>query len=52
VVYVAGVVLAALLLTPIVVAIIQKKDPLMNEQHTAGPASPPGDTAADNVEDV
>ncbi len=51
-VYLAGMVLAALLLTPVVVAIIQRKDPLMNEQHTDGTAAPPQDTTANNVEDV
>jgi len=51
VVYVAGIFLATILLTPVLVAIIQRKEPLMNEQHTAG-AAPPHDTVADNVEDV
>ncbi len=50
-VYVAGIFLATILLTPVLVAIIQRKEPLMNEQHTAG-AAPPHDTVADNVEDV
>jgi len=51
VVYLAGMVLAALLLTPVVVAIIQRKEPLMNEQHTESTAAP-HDTTANNVEDV
>lgn len=50
-VYVAGVILATLLLTPVLVAIIQRKEPLMNEQDTDG-TTPPHDTTADNVEDV
>ncbi len=49
---VAGIVLATILLTPVLVAIIQRKEPLMNEQHTAGAAPSSHDTAADNVEDV
>jgi len=31
VVYVAGIVLTTILLTPVLVAIIQRKEPLMNE---------------------
>ncbi len=49
--YFAGIVLTTILLTPVRVAIIQRKEPLMNEQHTDG-AAPPHDTASDNVEDV
>jgi len=56
VVYVAGAVLAALLLTPVVVAIIQRrekrKDPLMNGQDTEGTVACPHDTTANKVEDV
>ncbi len=51
-VYVAGIVLTAILLTPVVVAIIPRKEPLMNKQHTEGAAPPPHNTAADKVEDV
>jgi len=47
----AGIFLATILLTPVLVAIIQRKEPLMNEQHTEG-AEPPHDIAADKVEDV
>ena len=55
-VYVAGAVLAALLLTPVVVAIIQRrakrKDPLMNGQDTEGTVARAHDTTANKVEDV
>jgi len=47
VVYVAGIVLTTILLTPVLVAIIQRKEPLMNEQHTEG-AAPPHDTGSGN----
>jgi len=52
VVYVAGIFLATILLTPVRVAIIQRKEPLMSEQHTAGAATSSHDAAADNVEGV
>ena len=51
-VYVAGIVLMTILLTPVLVAIIQRKEPLMNEQHTEDAVTSSHDTAADNVEDV
>ncbi len=53
-VYVAGAVLAALLLMPIVVAIIQRRErtPLMNGQDTEGTVARAHDTTANKVEDV
>ncbi len=52
VVYVAGIVLTTILLMPVRVAIIQRKEPLMSEQHTADAATSSHDAAADKVEDV